>query len=219
MKKETGTPQGAVGERPMADLIKELDVVLVGRLEQIEAGQRRIRSLAAVLGVMVLAVVGATGFLFWGLARAGYLGAGAPSVTAQRFVLTDGAGAERAVLSTLDDGSVRLALNGTDGVARVKLTVLENGAPGLTLADASGRPRVVLGLLPDETSTLVFADRDGQTRAVLGLSMDEAANLVFADRSGITRIGFGVAGTGGATVTLPEEMLSPAEPGASTGSD
>jgi hypothetical protein len=191
--------------KPMAELVKDLEEIVIGRLEEIEAGHRRLKQLGGIAALLLVALILALGATLYTSYRAGYLGGAAASVRAREFVLTDGAGAVRGTWALLEDGSTRFFMQDRDGVPRLKLTVLDGGAPGLSFTDESGRSRVVLGLLPDETSTLVFADRTGEARAVLGLSAEEAASLVFVDRAGSVRAGLGVAADGSASLTIPDE--------------
>lgn len=191
------------------DLVEELDEILVRRLEEIDAGQKRLRRLGVVLALLVMALSGISGTILLGLNRAGYFGAGATEIKAERFTLIDRTGTVRGSWALAEDGSTRLALHDKEGRTRLRLTVLDAGSPGFSLMDEAGGPRIVLGLLPDETSTLVFADKGGTARAVLGVSIDESATLVFADSDGTTRAGLGVGADGAASLTLPEEEPVP----------
>jgi hypothetical protein len=195
-----------VTPKPMAELLKEMEALVLERLHEVEITHRRMKFLLASAGFMVLLLVAAAGTILYASIRSGILGASAHSITAREFVLVDAEGTVRGSWTLSDEGAVRLLLHDGNGVPRVKLAVVEGGAPGLSLTDEVGRSRIVLGLLPDETSTLVFADQRGEARAVLGLAIDEAARLIFADREGVVRAGLGVAAGGAANLILDDEF-------------
>lgn len=65
-------------------------------------------------------------------------------VEAEKFVLKDKKGMERATLGLSKDGSVGLHLTDTDGKTRLKLSVLENYSARLELLDPKERNRVEL---------------------------------------------------------------------------
>jgi len=107
---------------------------------------------------------------------------GTKEIRANKFVLEDENGKERASLSVHQDGP-RLTLMDDNGKPRVSLLVLkgapglmlydENGqtcaalsvlgrAPGLRLYDESGKPRVQLELVEDKPG-LLLKDENGKT--------------------------------------------------------
>lgn len=194
------------------DLMREVEAVLVRRVEEVERENDRLkrRGVALMIGTGVALGLSALA-LAAGLARdsndhvAGVL-------QAQKFVLRDSDGMIRGLLENTDNGGARFVLQDRDGRERMKLTLLSDGSPGLTFADREGESRAVLGLLPDETANLVFADQAGRTRAVLGLSADESPTLVFADRNGITRLGMSVGPGGEPDFTLFEREQTGAAP-------
>lgn len=193
-----------VTPRSLAEVLKEMEEILVHRLDEVEDANRRMKRLIGSVGFMVVLLVVAAGTILYSFIRAGILGDSTPSVRAREFVLTDNDGTVRGLWSLTDDGAARLVLQDRNGVPRVKLAVLEGGAPGLSLTDVAGHSRIVLGLLPDETGNLVFADQRGEARSVLGLSATNAARLIFADMTGVVRAGLGVAADGTASLTLDD---------------
>lgn len=193
-----------VAPKTLAELLEEMETLVLHRIDEAEATYRRMRWLLGSAGFMVLLLVAAAGAILYASMRAGILGAGAHSISAREFILADADGTVRGSWTLTDEGAARLLLQDQNGVPRVKLAVTADGAPGLALTDEVGRSRIVLGILPDETSTMVFADQRGEARAILGLSMDEAVRLIFADRGGAVRAGLGVAANGAANLILDD---------------
>ncbi|CAN5119386.1 hypothetical protein BH20GEM2_BH20GEM2_20410 [soil metagenome] len=191
------------------DLFREVEAVLMRRVEHVERENRRLKRLGLVMAAgLAVALLVSLGLLMVGLSN-GFPGSGAAVINARSFILRDDAGLARATLELTDEGQVRMGMRDRDGRERVRLGLLQDGSPGLTLSDREGRPRVVLGVLPDQTTNLVFADEAGRSRAVLGLTQDQAATLVFADRGGETRVGVGVDSQGQGGVTLYEQEAGP----------
>ena len=186
------------------DLLREVEAVLLRRVEHIERENQRLRRFMMMLaaGLAIVLALSAAMLVF---SIAGFPGGVAEVVEAERFVLRDQSGLARGSLELTEEGGTELVLRDRDARERVRLALLPNGSPGLTFADREGRARAVLGLLPDETSTLVFADHRGRSRAVLGLSPDESSTLVFADRFGATRVGVGVDPEGQPGITIFEK--------------
>ena len=186
------------------DLLREVEAVLMRRVERVERENQRLRRFVMMLaaGLAIVLALSAAMLVF---SIGGFPGRVAEVVEAKRFVLRDESGLARGAFELTADGGSELVLRDRDARERVRLALLPNGSPGLTFADREGRARAVLGVLPDETSTLVFADQRGRSRAVLGLSPDESSTLVFADRFGATRVGVGVDPEGQPGVTIFEK--------------
>ena len=183
------------------DVLREMEAVLLRRVDQVERENARLKRLATIFGAgLVVALLLPPVLAFT-------RGAGdeiADVVEARQFVLRDEAGVARGALEMGRDGWVVLTLRDSAARARARLSLLPDGSPGLTFADREGRTRAVLGVLPDQTSTLVFADQSGRSRAVLGITQDQSSTLVFADPFGETRVGVGVDGDGTPNVTVFE---------------
>lgn len=192
------------------DLLREVEAVLMRRVEHVEKENQKLRRYLTYLGAG-LAALAIAGVILFALAFSGGGGV-AETVEAERFVLRDASGIARGVFEIGNEGGARLVLRDADARDRLRLALLQDGSPGVTFADREGRPRAVLGVLPDETATLVFADAQGQTRAVLSLLSDESSTLVFADRSGVTRAGMGVNSAGDPNVTVFERQSGAADP-------
>ena len=67
-------------------------------------------------------------------------------VRAQRLVLVDHAGKERAGLALVSPHQPGLTLSDDDGRPRLTLSLTQHGEPLLSFADASGTHRILLGL-------------------------------------------------------------------------
>ena len=204
-------PMNDTKEVSYKDLMREVEAVLIRRVEEVERENASLKRRSIVLGaaaglVLIVSLVSlAVAFSGGAAGRAGV-------IEAQRFVLRAEDGSVRGAMELTDNGAARLVFRDRDGRERMKITMLADGSPGVTLADRDGRPRAVLGVLPDQTSTLVFADASGKTRAVLGLGSDGSSTMVFADRQGATRVGLGVNEAGAAGLTLYEQEQGAAAP-------
>ena len=92
-------------------------------------------------------------------------------VRAQRFVLVDDSGKERASLVTDGNGSVYLVMFDAQGKNRINLSVNSSG-PSLALYDPSGQARAIIGSTPligsriagerTPASSVVLFDKDGR---------------------------------------------------------
>ena len=85
-------------------------------------------------------------------------------VRARKFVLVDGDGKTRALL-TVDEDGPRLGLTDESGKARAELRVAKNG-PTLNLSDKNGNARAGLSVLKDGP-VLDLDKGSGKTRALL----------------------------------------------------
>lgn len=206
-------------EHAMAEERRGLAAVL-GRLEEIERENRRLRRYGTAMLIALAVLVGLGVASIWYYGGPGQIGS-AQIVTARQFVLRDARGAVRGAWGTTEDGSVRLALNDVRGQQRIRLSLLSDGSAGLSFADTADRKLAVLGLLADHTTTLALTDPGGVPRAVLGVNPNGTSNIVFADQTGATRAGLGVDTRGLGTFTLaersgggaPEELLDTLQAG------
>ena len=115
-------------------------------------------------------------------------------VRAERFVLVDETGRERALLYKTIEGNPMLRLDDAAGYPAVTLGSLE-GKPGLVLWDAGG-PRATLAVIGGYAQ-LSLKDPAGQGRVTLGAS-EHATGLWLSDAAGRDRV---VAGSADATDT------------------
>jgi hypothetical protein len=201
------------------DVLREMEAVLLRRVDQVERENARLRRLATIFGAGLAVALLLPIALVFGRGGGDEV---ADVLQARSFVLRDENGVARGALEMARDGGVVLTLRDSDARDRARLSLLADGSPGLTFADREGRTRAVLGVLPDQTSTLVFADQSGRSRAVLGVTQDQSSTLVFADRFGETRVGVGVDGDGTPNVTLFEHeapAVSAPVPADSTATD
>jgi hypothetical protein len=101
----------------------------------------------------------------------------AQTVEAERFVLRDRQGNQRALLETRPDGAPRLALRDKDGKDRVELLVAADGAPILNFLDRGGAIRLGLLVAADGEPDLNFADHEGDIRLNLGVARSGAPEV------------------------------------------
>ena len=188
-----------VRDRSVSEPPEELGVDLLGRMDELQSENRRLRRLGTmVLGAGAILLLGAAVLTIVAMRQI----SAAATVHARGFVLEDAAGQIRGAWGLTREGGVQLVLADAQGKPRVRVSALEDGSPGLALVDANGHSRAALGLLSDGTITLVFADPEGHSRAVLGLTASGASSLALADGQGVTRAGLGVAPNGKPTVTV-----------------
>ena len=169
---------------------------------------RHKRNWLAVVGVLTASFAGG-GLSHWLLSggRSAYAqqAAGVKTVRANRFILEDENGNERASLGVDKDGpalilhdekgntrarlavfkdALGLSLLDENGKARAALGMTEEGRePGLWLYDEKGQPRAALTALKDEPGLWLY-DEKGQTRAKLDVSDTEGGLRAFAIGAG-----------------------------------
>lgn len=136
-------------------------------VERLEKAERQLRW-GQVAGLVVLLLLAAG--LMMGQARSN-----GRTVEAEKFVLLDGDGKQRAVLSEGERGVV-LALSDRDGTTRVRLYVNEQGTAGVSVRDAEGMSSAGLLVFKDGSPTMSFV-YDGGLRASLRLGPDGAPTL------------------------------------------
>jgi hypothetical protein len=179
---------------------------LTVRVAILERELRRWRVVALAAPMVLATLVVGSGWL----PAAGAKGLDAPparpalvngELSAERFVLRDGAGAVRATLALAPDGAPlltffdrdglpraalapsQLSLSGEDTVTAAKLLVTPGGTPALRL-EKDGRLRAVLGMATDGTLALGFYGQDGRGRALLDVGADGSPGLTLFSKSG-----------------------------------
>ncbi len=108
-------------------------------------------------------------------------------VKAEKFVLVDKDGKERAVLGMGENDPYamlsgrevgpHLALMDRDGKRRIELALWPEGSPSLFLMDRNGEPRASLAVGPDGLSKLILFDEDGDKL----FEMPRSSDVEFAD--------------------------------------
>jgi len=93
-------------------------------------------------------------------------------LTAERFLLTDSLGTERASLSLNAFNLPRLGLNGEDGQSWIVLELLPPQSARLQVS-AGKQASVQLFMFEDGESLLSFFDPEGRTRLGLGIDQGE----------------------------------------------
>jgi hypothetical protein len=171
-------------QHPGPDPSRALEA-LAARLAKLERQRRLLGVAVAVsLGLAVLAF-----FLPNPVALADKVGKGDEKVVrAQRVVVVDGKGTQRAVLG-VDDKWPGLE----EGKRKEKGPV--SPQPGLYLRDAKGKPRLAL-LTGEDDAVVQLLDADGKVAAVLATTSDRQTLLGFNDPKGVTRGLVGIAKEG-----------------------
>ncbi len=104
-------------------------------------------------------------------------------VSAEQFLLVDGAGKRRAEIS-LAGGAARLLLFDKRKRVRLNLTVQGNGQPTMILYDEDKRPRSMFSTKADGSQAWVLFDDKQQARATMAMRKDGSPLLFFADKKG-----------------------------------
>lgn len=118
------------------------------------------------------------------------------------LALADGNGGRQAIMEVSADGEPKLWLMGEDGKSAANLEVIA-GLPQLTLRGKDGQVRAALGLLLGVGQPLLqLNDENGGHGADLGLSLDGSRFLAFYDESGHVRSVLRVFSKGGSGLAL-----------------
>jgi hypothetical protein len=180
--------------------------MLTDRVATLERELRRWRMAALAAPMLLTTLLVGSGWLPVAGAKGLDAAPGRPAVqpgelTAERFVLRDGAGMVRATLALAPGGDPlltffdrngapraalapsQLALSGEDSVTAAKLLVTPGGTPALRL-EKDGRLRAVLGMSNDGTLALGFYGQDGRGRALLDVGVDGSPGLTLFNKSG-----------------------------------
>src|SRR5208282_3392909 len=118
-------------------------------------------------------------------------------VTAEKFVLVDSAGNDRALMQVLDNGMAGLAVLDTTGRDRAEVRVASDGSAGVGFYDKNGNKVAVVGEGADGDAGLRIFAADGTQLAGLVVSAKgETALTLFDPKTGLARAGLGVATDG-----------------------
>src|SRR5262245_54686893 len=149
----------------------------------------------ACLTVTAGLVGGAIAGSFWSIdARA----AGrAKTVEAEKFVLVDAGGRQRAALQVLANGLVDLSLQDAKGGNRATIGVEADGSTSIGLFDTKGYKVATLGQERDGHTGLLLYSPQGKGLASLTATPSGESALRLLDKTtGRVRAGMGVAATG-----------------------
>ena len=127
------------------------------RIERLERSQKKLQGIASILGLLLVALAA------WQFLPRNSV------IHAKAFVLRDEQKRERAELSTWDDGTVVLRLNGKNEKARGLWRLNPDGRLILKLADAEGHSRAELALDEKGQPSLIFAEEGGHIRTWIGI--------------------------------------------------
>ena len=191
-----------------------------------QALKQEMRFLKALVGAMgILGVL----FLLLGQREVGAVGSGASSVQqeirAERIILVDSDGRERAELGITPDGGARLSIRDKSMRKAAWVGVFPDGRPSFSIINSRGGAYAELTLLKD-LSRLVLSTPGGKTRAGIAISTDGTSGLdlfdgagelrasvsvdrlgvssalSFMDKSSTPRVALGVAKEGAAEIVL-----------------
>jgi hypothetical protein len=166
---------------------------LVRRIERVEKQNHRMRGLASVLGILLLAVVfmGAQSALYDGQFR---------NITAQGITIVDEMGKVKIEIGSSEEGAGLRVFNAR-GQRVVGLGIAaDEGGSGMVVADKEGMPRFGLGM-DEGVPSLAMADDAGKKVIGLGGSAD-GYGLVVMSGNEMERIGVGIDRKGTAGLVL-----------------
>src|SRR5262249_58360778 len=94
------------------------------------------------------------------------------TVEAEKFVLVDANGRQRAAIQVLPNGLVDFSLQDANGGDRVKIGVEADGSASIGLFDAKGHQVAMLGEEKDGHTGFLLSGPDGKGRASLASRVD-----------------------------------------------
>jgi hypothetical protein len=148
----------------------------VMRLARLERSNRRLKScvIGLTIGVGSLAILG--------------MANSAPKVlTAEKFLLVDDQGIERAELSTNNKAAALQFLNPN----QTRAIVVARGSQGSGIYMSDGKGNVRTGMLVNDDSTATIAMMNGEAESFTVKDGREGTALTFADAAGHTKIALG----------------------------
>jgi len=152
------------------------------RIERIEKQNRRLKNTMffLVLSFLALAVMGA---------KAGPNDGHFRQIIAERISFVDGAGQERMLIGTSEEGTGIRILNKAGKKALGIGITGDDGGSGILVNDKEGRPRIGLGL-DEGVPSVVMVDENG--KKILAMGGDEKGyGFVVMDENEVERAGMG----------------------------
>ena len=149
---------------------------------------RGTKSLAVLAGFVAAAVAGGAASV-WMLSEKPAFAQAQSSVQkvvrAERVVIVDGGGKERARFGISENGAASVEFFGEDGQeTRVSLGTDPNGVPVLHILGKDGKAQATVSMAPGSKPFLSLSDETGTPRVMLLIGTEGSADLVFSDRSG-----------------------------------
>lgn len=188
---------------------------MVQRLDRFERENRRLKYIGALVVLGIAAVV------LMGQAKSSKV---TKVIEAEKFVLRDSSGSERALLSSKDavfltlfdrNGKIRASINETslaiadkNGKVRIGLVVSDEGNPIVVLQNEAGKERASLYLRSDGSPGLVLRDEAMKPRAALYLSSDALPGLWLYDKDEKWRTRLELTDDGDAGLALTDKYGS-----------
>ncbi len=121
---------------------------LEARVRRLELQNSRLKLVLGFLTFLAMGVVAVIGLRFLELRRESKQAATPTFVQAERFILQDAEGNQRAVLGIGTNDEALFELNDSNGSARLRLDVPSSG-PGITLKDSRGKVRALFTVYSD----------------------------------------------------------------------
>ena len=125
------------------------------------------------------------------------------TVEAERFVLVDASGRQRAALQVLPSGRVDLSMQDAKGGDSVKLGVEADGSASIGFFNPTGQRVALFGQGSDGHTELLLSSPEGKGLARLASTPNrESALTLYDTKTGRARAGLGVAATGEPALVL-----------------
>ncbi len=118
------------------------------RVQRLEVQNTRLKMVLAIITLAVFGVVALAGLRFIELRHETRQPEGPSFVHAERFILLDSTGNQRAVLGVGTNDETMFELSDSVGTPRLRLDVPKSG-PGITLTDSRGKVRTLLTVYSD----------------------------------------------------------------------
>jgi hypothetical protein len=165
----------------MESLLRE-KATLHERIERVEKQNRRLKNTMFFLVVpfLALAVMGA---------KAGPNDGHFRQITAERISFVDGAGQERMLIGSSEEGTGIKVLNKAGKKVLGIGTTGDEGGSGILVNDKEGRPRIGLGL-DEGVPSVVMVDENGKKIMAMG-GNEKGYGFVIMDDNEVERAGLG----------------------------
>ena len=127
-------------------------------------------------------------------------------VRAQRFIVVDKAGTERARLGILENGEAGMTIGNKEKTASVSIALDRFGGPRITLMNGKGEELFALGIMKDKHPVLVMSDEQGTRRLVMIVGSGGAVTIELNDTKQKGRCTIALAETGEPKILLKDNQ-------------
>lgn len=133
----------------------------------------------------------------------------AEELRAQKFVVVDANGRERAEFGMVGDDQVRLTLRGEKQSASIWIGIDKDGAASIEFVRGDDKPMLELGVRNPEGTAVIVRDGTGHRRCGLIVTDKDSSGIVLSDTSGKQRGAFSVDRTGNVSLKMYDAASTP----------